>query len=891
MTRLLATVLTGLFTLPLVAEVTHPVYAPAISASAIATLKSRVAELMAMSDQQLRDFVPRVNGFIFCGCPNCTMGTQEGQISWKGMADPDKAYCRFCKTEYPNPRFPEDKTIVGTNFKGEQVTYHYYEDPQGGKHYFTGRIAYDKKHWLGDRSLDLAQLYALTQDPAYSRKAVVLMDALADAYSHWCVNHDLCFGKKEPVEPKPPFPYWGGIWDRWFYCDVPINVVRAYDLVAGSGEVEKLSAELGVDVRKRTEDDFFRFSIWFVRQYEETVSNMSPGIYQGMIVVGRVLGDPDYVHDGVDRFRALVASKFWYDGFWQEGSISYHDQSIGWLKQVADDAQGYSDPEGYTSPRDNQHLAKLDLMGDYPVARKALEMDKRFVYPDGHIIPCHDAWAKAQMEPLAKSEPWLLPGMGHAILGCGEGAGQTQAQLHFSGGWGHEHCDNLTLTLFAEGRELISDLGYTHTKYRSWATSTPAHSTVAVDEQDHATSHQRCSLLLWEPKAGPAQVVEAESRLSYPGKVQEFRRLVALVSVDAAHAYALDIFRVKGGERHDWFLHGNADLDQTVELGLPTMPRPDSLLGPGVEFALPTLGETDSGKAPAGRNIGYGFIHSLRAAASDDTVSATYRFTSEPGPMCTTTVLGQRGTEYVLGEAPSIRRAGEDDQKLEQFMRPVLVARRQGAGLESVFIAVHRGWQGEDFVKRVTALPGLVPDPGATAVVVEHSRGKDILFACTEDGATRGVRVEGRDAPVCDARFALLRYDGEGKLVAQALVGGTRLEWDGAAIHSAGPLSGKVTGLCTRPDRTTEFGLQVANTLPAGTELVGRTVRITHPDGTVTAHTVTAQEAQGAGSVLWLEGDPGFRIEGGKTKFISFPQRELQGETAWRVENLVTIGR
>ena len=63
--------------------------------------------------------------------------------------------------------------------------------------------------------------------------------------------------------------------------------------------------------------------------------------------------------------------------------------------------------------------------------------------------------------PLSESRSHLLWACGHGILGGGNGENQIQARLQFMGQGGHYHMDRLGLILFAKGREMFSDIGYT----------------------------------------------------------------------------------------------------------------------------------------------------------------------------------------------------------------------------------------------------------------------------------------------------------------------------------------------------------------------------------------------------------------------------------------------
>src|SRR5699024_6135167 len=65
-----------------------------------------------------------------------------------------------------------------------------------------------------------------------------------------------------------------------------------------------------------------------------------------------------------------------------------------------------------------------------------------------------------------------------------EQANPTQVYQLFTPKYGHNHWDPLSLALYAEGQELLPDIGYTHTIYRYSTLSTLGHNTVTVDAED-----------------------------------------------------------------------------------------------------------------------------------------------------------------------------------------------------------------------------------------------------------------------------------------------------------------------------------------------------------------------------------------------------------------------
>ena len=57
-------------------------------------LKRAVAPAMVLSDEEIIELIPDRAGIYFVGCPNCTGGTQENQISWT-IERPHEVFCRF----------------------------------------------------------------------------------------------------------------------------------------------------------------------------------------------------------------------------------------------------------------------------------------------------------------------------------------------------------------------------------------------------------------------------------------------------------------------------------------------------------------------------------------------------------------------------------------------------------------------------------------------------------------------------------------------------------------------------------------------------------------------------------------------------------------------------
>ncbi len=857
------------------AETTHPVYPVDASAKRVAALKRVVSRVMAMSEDEMVALVPDRTGFRFMGCPNCDEGTQEGQLRWS-ISDPHRVKCRFCDMVFPNDRYPEDRVMNVVNPVGVEVEYPYWEDATGYRYLFSARGWREARSYFSSTAQRFGDLYQMTGERAYARRAALILDAFARYYPGFLVSRDW------PHRPKgfatePPYPNGGGKWGRWRHDEMPTNLVYAYDSIYGSGELERLSAEVGADVKARIENDFFRGAIRQDRFHETDYGNAGPRIYEGYIVIGWVLADPGLVHEGVRRSRELFRRMFYEDGFWMEGSVGYHQMTMGGMNRVFRAVRGYSDPPGYVHPVDGTRLDNLDLSRDIPVIARAERILETCRYPDGRQITMHDNWAHFRnLKVPDRSVSTLLAGVGHGWLGRGMGDEQVQLHLHFSGGYGHQHADNLNMGLFAKGRELFPDVGYTHTRHRVWSTSTLCHNTVVIDEQrQYSGGRQGPSdgrLLAFEPGFDAVKWVEASGERAYPGLAQVYRRALLLVNAGESDIYVVDLFRVVGGSQHDWALHGSADSDGEARVSVPLAPFGEHML-PGVDVRFPA-GESDRGDA-RGRNISYAYFQNVSRGEAEDSLGIT--FSVDDSPVAVRTHLPvQAGAEVFVGDAISFRRAEENDALQDRFRMPIFLLRRKGpAPLSSHFAAVHEPFDRAPFVDdvRVEALDG-----DAVGISVRHHGVVD-HFVYREGSGHEDVAMG--DLSLTGEVGFVRERDGQPEMM--GLWGGTLLKWKQAALEGSGAYEGEVTGTLRRDAGAASDALVVTGELPVGEELKGATAIVTFGDGSTRGCRVKAVAREGRETRLLLDADPGFAVEGEGMRHLFFPHREIPGKVRFRL--------
>ncbi|MBI4873305.1 MAG: heparinase II/III family protein [Acidobacteria bacterium] len=678
------------------------IFPPAPAELDVPKLLAATAHVRNLNEDALRRMVPVQSGLHFVGCPNCQSGRQEGQLVWD-PAHPQDVSCRYCRHRYPSPRYPMRRTLEVRNPRGEIHKYAYWEDPAGYRYYFAARRDDLAREYLAAQTRNLALLYVATRETGYARRAALLLERFAEVYPGWCYHYDYPFRQKQIFEGLvPPERFLPGMrtarWTWWAYNDMPVPLLEAYDWIREAGVLEENRAA-------RIERDLFRAAAGQMLANAETYSNMSPRLWGSLVRAGRILGAAEYADAPVERVRAMLEKRFFHDGSWAEGAPSYARQTVNSLRQVLSLRGGGAPPPELE--RAERALAQMRL-------------------PDGRLAPIHDTWAADREAPLDASTPFLLPALGHAALGGGRGAGQWQAHLTWSGGYGHEHADALSLLLFSRGREVLSDLGYTHTRYRAWTLATAAHNTVVIDGRNQHTPGADGALRYFDAGHPRVQAVSADATRAYPELARKYRR--TLVAVDGR--YLLDWFEVEGGGVHDYFLHGDAGRGSATPPAAP----PSSWRPPANEGELARIREP---------YYAYGFLRGERETPVKE--QGFVRVSALEG--LTVHFLAQAGDRLYTGTNPAIRGAAEDDALLEKHQRGFFRARREGGA--SLFVAV---------VELVPGVTGVTRTPRGVRVRL-NDRTDDIEVG--EDG----LRLAALGYALGPERTARLRAIENGRLL------------------------------------------------------------------------------------------------------------------------------
>lgn len=347
-----------------------------------------------------------------------------------------------------------------------------------------------------------------------------------------------------------------------------------------------------------------------------------------------------------------------------------------------------------------------------------------------------------------------------------------------------------------------------------------------------------------------------------------------LADAGGGNAYTLDVFRVQGGARHDWTLHGSADRDGRISLDVPLEAfGPDMLRG--VAVRLPEY-EGDRGHAE-GRNAAYGFVQNVSRGRVDDGLTLRLGLAgSRIGLRCHLPGLSE--ADVYLGDAPSVRRTNENEEELDRFRMPVFLARRQGpAPHSSVFAAVHEPFDGCPFIESVRQE---YADDRTIAIEVRHGGNVDHIVH----------RKAGHAEPLVlgdlslTGEFGFVRERG-GALVCAGLWGGDELRWKDAVVAGGGTCDLEVARVLRKAAGDPLDGLSVTGEIGDCAGVEGATAIVGFGDGSTMGCAVERVLRDERGLTLATAQDPGFSIENGGMRHHYFPLRSIPGAVSCRMRN------
>ncbi|HNQ35994.1 MAG TPA: heparinase II/III family protein, partial [bacterium] len=558
---------------------------------------------------------------------------------------------------------------------------------------------------------------------------------------------------------------------------------------------------------------------------------------------GTVYSGPDLAQLAVNSpkgVRMFITHAYDRNGIYWEMSASYTGYTFNYFEHILTALTGYSDPPGYRpgpGVRDfYRPLRDFQPGRELPEFWRAVLAQPRLSMNSGDCLPVNDAranptssqhlelWAKLLgSERLARAaagvrqfegkpargpaDPWppvgstLMPAAGQATLRGPENRVNLHCDWHPMSDY-HSHHDPLNLILSAEKHLLLFDLGY-HLGHplRSLVTDrTAAHNTVTVDREN--SIHHRKGVLHHYLGAGPVQFLDASVPEAYP-QCDRYRRALVLVG----DHYLVDIFRVRGGTRHDYTLLSYA---AESRCSLPLKDYPGSLADLRKRYRGYQDLEDDFPNV-AGP---YQLIHRPRIGKGREGFTVDWPHKGRPDLSLRVHHLNGRGAEVMLARVPfRLRYQG----RVETTSEMLIVSRTGRPGLKSTFISVlEPRSRASKPLAGTRRLPLESPDPDAVAVRVDTADGYDIIINGRTDGPHRlaeaGLTLHGK--------LAVLRRRA-GRPGVEVTLYGSRLEGPGLRLAAPPVRSGRVAGIdLARGELTLD------EPLPGASQLAGRFILV-----------------------------------------------------------------
>lgn len=660
------------------------------------------------------------------------------------------------------------------------------------------------------------------------------------------------------------------------------------------------------DVRRFIEENLF--AVWAQGSMDRALRSNEPWEQRGLARLALALDYQrgselmDWLYDGDGKMRVFVPNAFFRDGAPYESTGGYNGIHVSALGPVVDAIEQLRAlrPEVYpeakypalSKSRAYRGVFDFDMgtvtidrsfpgigdTGSHPVYAKMerktwqsggveafehayrLFRDPKFAWALVH----HAGWepslgfpfTRAEMEREAAQWPddWndrssLHDGYGVAILRGGRGDDKRAFWMRYGTARGHVQDDLMDLGLQGFQGILLSHMGYPR-NWGYWEKSWTSHHVARQIPFQPMTAQAQLFV-----DAGPVHLTEARAQAyvdavdtggGYRLPADEWqRRMIALVDVGPDTCYAVDLYRIAGGQEHWWAFHAQEGEFTTQGLTLNRQ-EGGTLAGAEVPYGddrwLEQNGCTLGAYGWNGPMFGFAHLYNVERGRPAGVWSADWKLKDADGLHLRLTVPSADGVEAVIcdGKSPS---GGSPYE-----MKWVLLHKKEPAPVQTQVLSILEPYVNTPLIRETRALKLTGADESgfaATGCVLRLADRTDTLLFSAEPGVEResdeGLRFAGRFGFVSEH---------EGELLAAVLIGGTRLAKGAFAIRLEQPeYRARITALDRASDTITVSPAPVD-----AAKIVGATVFITSPERR-SAYQVLSARAVPGGAELRLDLD------------------------------------
>lgn len=329
------------------------------------------------------------------------------------------------------------------------------------------------------------------------------------------------------------------------------------------------------------EDDGTAFGHWYItggdvlasilKKFDRDGHPYEGTVHYNSLVVGALQGVANTLngydaYDGADLYQNPI--------FKQSYQTQYQLTFLNdFVPKYGDTASGGKPGFGYTIETDNL-LRAYEVYGGDDLARwiylrngESTEGLRQGIFNDDPNSVQTDIEAILEAEGPLDIDSTQLAGLGFTGLRAGSPEKERGVWTYYgrnafgpdSGyGAGHTHRDTLNIGLYGHGLSLSPDLGYPEEtggwpKRYNWTANTVSHNTVLVNERKQ--DKQWVSTPTQFDHTDRVQLFEVDASNVY-SEAEQYERATAQVTIDDENSYAVDFFRVDGGDDHLYSFHG-----------------------------------------------------------------------------------------------------------------------------------------------------------------------------------------------------------------------------------------------------------------------------------------------------------------------------------------------
>lgn len=551
--------------------------------------------------------IPRAFDVHRNGCPVCGEAIKKyGRYAW--IIDPKKPFklqCPSCKNVFPDNDF---EAYWKSGFKDKSLLKGKYVDDGRGwspgegqpKYWF---VAY-YNHWniyMPESVYHLGLAYKRTKDPRFAIRALAILDHFGDYYPDYDYNKQSRYA--EEVDHNYTGRFLNGCsWESLFTDHLADAYLNTRELLKDEiAELTQITGKSSAQIKENIENRLFKT----VANDIVTINGRNEGNFgmhqKALLKISIILNDINLAKWCTDfrvcwSLHSMPLDYAIYNNIYSDGApLEAPGYNSLWVENIVEmfDLLKTGGIDEFAAHPSTEHIfyygAKMLVCGKFTPSTgdsgmtnnlgcvRSSKLGNEFLYKlnptpfNARMLLFSVGKGSELYEKLSKEADMdfgyasnLLSAYGFASLQNGNKQTPTAFVLTFPNYSCHSHADRLHIDFFAENAPMCPDFGYPDSasgddiERGAFYCNTVTHNTVTVNEGTQGTFGSK----LMRYEAGDfAQYVSAAAPGVYG--IDKYARSSLVCEVAPGKMVILDVFRVAGGSKHDWFLHSAGEVFDT----------------------------------------------------------------------------------------------------------------------------------------------------------------------------------------------------------------------------------------------------------------------------------------------------------------------------------------